>query len=391
MKILILTAIPLLALLGACGSAKPGDASDAPSVLPASCQDEPDLPPRSLVCTGLYSDVSKKLVAPGLVWYAPAVSLWSDGAEKQRWIELPKGDAIDDTDPNEWIFPIGTKVWKEFSRGGGRVETRLWQKVHAGYWVSGTYSWNADESAADLSSGGDITIADGTIYHVPTQDECQKCHRGRTDRILGFDQVLLGLPEADGLTLNALAQQGALTVPPASTTLTIGDDGTGAAAPALAWLHVNCGTIVPQRKFQFDGLFERHAAPTRSNRCWTNDRPPTSLSFRQLWASPCKPRIGVAPSALSRDRRNIACSTSSSVTEARACRCHPSPPVWSMTPGSPWSDPGSPPCPRQRRSSRHERILAAWRAPCRVSSSMDRPSTARGNRPMCKRGYFGRR
>ncbi|MEP6652291.1 MAG: hypothetical protein ABJA82_02975, partial [Myxococcales bacterium] len=242
MKVLLLTAIPLLGVLSACGRAKPGDASDAPSILPASCGEDPELPPKSLVCTGLYSDLVAKVPAPGAVPYAPAVPLWSDGAEKQRWIQLPAGEAIDNTDANEWIFPIGTKVWKEFSRGGGRIETRLWQKVHAGYWVSGTYLWNADESAADLSSGGDITLADGTLYHVPTQDECQKCHRGRTDRILGFDQVLLGLPDATGLTLDALTQQGQLTVSPASTTLAIGDDGTGAAAPALAWLHVNCGT-----------------------------------------------------------------------------------------------------------------------------------------------------
>ncbi|MEO8214531.1 MAG: hypothetical protein ABI560_15120, partial [Myxococcales bacterium] len=242
MKILLVTAITLLGVLGACGRAKPGEASDAPAVLPASCLEDLDLPPRSLVCTGLYSDVVAKRTAPGVVPYAPAVPLWSDGAEKARWIELPRGDAIDNSDPNEWIFPVGTKVWKEFSQGGGRVETRLWQKVHAGYWVSGTYSWNADESAADLSSGGDITLADGTLYHVPTQDECQKCHRGRTDRILGFDQVLLGLPGATGLTLDVLTQQGQLTNEPTSTTLAIGDDGTGAAAPALAWLHVNCGT-----------------------------------------------------------------------------------------------------------------------------------------------------
>src|SRR3954452_3905065 len=42
------------------------------------------------------------------------------------------------------------------------------------------------------------------------------------------------------MTLSDLVAQGRLTVPP-PTTLSIGDDGTGAAAPALGWLHANCG------------------------------------------------------------------------------------------------------------------------------------------------------
>jgi len=73
---------------------------------------------------------------------------------------------------------------------GRRVETRLWQKVRDQFWVDATYAWNGDESAAVQSGGGDIPFAGG-IYHIPTQDECEKCHRGRTEHILGFEQVEL--------------------------------------------------------------------------------------------------------------------------------------------------------------------------------------------------------
>ena len=52
----------------------------------------------------------------------------------------------------------------------------------------------------------------------------------------------LGQPGASGFTLAALAAEGRLTAPPAKTTVTIPDDGTGHAADALAWIHVNCGT-----------------------------------------------------------------------------------------------------------------------------------------------------
>ena len=120
------------------------------------------------------------------------------------------------------------------------METRLWQKADTNYWVAATYAWNDDQSAADRSAGGDIDLPSGT-YHIPTPSECQDCHRGRTDRLLGFEQVLLGLAGATGLNLDRLIADKRLTDPPAKTPLVIGDDGTGLAAPALAWLHVNCG------------------------------------------------------------------------------------------------------------------------------------------------------
>ena len=213
--------------------------------LPAECANA-TVPPMSLVCTGLYTNIATKTLVPEARAYTPAVPLWSDGASKQRWISLPAGQKIDNSTADEWIFPVGTKVWKEFSKDGKRVETRLWQKVSATYWVDATYAWNADESAATRSDGGDIPF-DGGTYHIPTSDECQKCHRGRTDHILGFDQVLLGIAGATGLTLGQLIAEGRLSNPPAQTPLVIGDDGTGLAAPALAWLHVNCGTTCHNR------------------------------------------------------------------------------------------------------------------------------------------------
>jgi hypothetical protein len=219
-----------------------GDAGSMAALpLPALCAKDTQDPPTSLVCTGLYADIATKQIAAGIEAYTPAVPLWSDGADKQRWILLPPGERIDNTDPNEWRFPVGTKVWKEFSRAGQRVETRMWHKTDSDYWVSATYAWNQDESAATRSGGGDIALGSGT-YHIPTSDECTDCHRGRTDRILGFDQVLLGLAGAKGFTLERLIAEKRLTNPPKTTPLTIGDDGTGLAAPALAWLHVNCGT-----------------------------------------------------------------------------------------------------------------------------------------------------
>jgi hypothetical protein len=226
----------------ASAAAEAGPVEEPETPLPASCANDTGAPPRALECTGLYANIATKVIATRVKGFSPAVPLWSDGAEKGRWIYLPPGTKIDNSNASEWVFPAGTKAWKEFTREGRRIETRIWQKVRENFWVKATYAWNADETAAIVSGGGDIPLPSGATYHIPTPDECQQCHRGRSDRLLGFEHVSLGLPGATGVTLADLVAQGRLTVPPARTALSIGDDGTGAAAAPLAWLHINCGT-----------------------------------------------------------------------------------------------------------------------------------------------------
>jgi hypothetical protein len=242
----------LLLLLPACGgriAALPdagpdagpeaGPASDEP-VLPPWCADA-GTPPTTLECTGLYADFATQKLAPAARPYAPAVPLWSDGATKARWIELPKGKTIDATDPNEWTFPVGTKVFKEFSYGGKRVETRMFQKVAPNDWVHATYAWNADDSATQISYGQTVPVPDGGTWVIPTPQNCDSCHEGRSDRILGFDEVNLGLAGATGQTLAGLLAEALVVPAPARAELAIGDDGTGLDAHALGWLHTNCG------------------------------------------------------------------------------------------------------------------------------------------------------
>lgn len=219
--------------------AEGGDGQTPIPTLPGHCVGAA-VPPQNLECTGLYSDVANKQTMPGVREYAPALSLWSDGASKQRWVSLPPGTLIDNSDPNEWAYPVGTKFFKEFSQNGQRVETRLWQKADDNFWVNATYQWDASETEAVRTPGGEIRLPTGEPYNIPTRDECDKCHRGRTERILGFEEVLLGLDGAQGVTLDALVEEKLLSDPPSDTHLEVVEDGTG-SADALGWLHVNCG------------------------------------------------------------------------------------------------------------------------------------------------------
>lgn len=199
--------------------------------------------PDDVACIGLYDDVATKRISSSARRYAPAVVLWSDGAGKQRWVYLPKGKKIDATDPNNWVFPIGTKFFKEFRVEGRRVETRVFQKADEDYWVRATYAWNRDESRAIRSFGedlGDVKIA-GKDYHIPSGRECEQCHGGRKDRVLGFDAIGLGLEGAEGVTLKNLVDEQLIAPAPIRTQLSIGDDGTDHAAEVLGYIHMNCG------------------------------------------------------------------------------------------------------------------------------------------------------
>lgn len=198
---------------------------------------------RHLECSGLYGSFADKTVAPDVRTYTPGVEFWSDGAEKQRWVYLPPGTKIDISDWDEWVYPRGTKLWKEFTVGGKRIETRLFTKLDDDSWVHTSYRWNADETAAVRKDGGEVISGigpDGGPYEVPSTGQCDQCHQGRKDQVLGFDAVSLGLATATGETLAKLAADGLLSAPPPATTLAF--PGADVASAAIGWVHQNCGS-----------------------------------------------------------------------------------------------------------------------------------------------------
>src|SRR5262249_14984415 len=107
--------------------------------------------PPNLLLTGLCLDPRCTQISPEVTEYVPRFPLWADTATKRRWIYIPPGSQIDTTDMNHWRFPIGTKLWKEFTRDGVRVETRYIVKIGPGDlladWFYIAYQWNADEDA----------------------------------------------------------------------------------------------------------------------------------------------------------------------------------------------------------------------------------------------------
>jgi hypothetical protein len=197
-------------------------------------------PPADLGCTGLYSDWKKRTINPAAQEFDPGFHLWSDGAEKTRWAYIPPNTKIDTSNQNEWKFPVGFKVWKEFKISGRRIETRHFWKRGENDWVRITYRWSDDELSAVALTQGEVDVG-GSTYQIPTMAQCDACHSGRIEHMLGFEAVSLSQPESSGLNMQALVAGRLITNPPA-VPLVIPEDQTGKARMALGWLHANCGT-----------------------------------------------------------------------------------------------------------------------------------------------------
>jgi hypothetical protein len=156
--------------------------------------------PQRLRDTGLYAAGSSE-IAPDRLQFAPQYPLWSDGATKRRWIYLPPGAAIDASNPDAWEFPVGTRLWKEFSVGRP-IETRYIERLPDGQWRFAAYVWDEAGVEATLapSDGAVLQLKGGSHgrYNIPAEGDCRACHEGAAVPVLGFGALQLS-PDRDPL------------------------------------------------------------------------------------------------------------------------------------------------------------------------------------------------
>jgi hypothetical protein len=207
--------------------------------------------PLTLADTGLCLDASCSQISTDVLAYEPQFELWSDGATKRRWIYLPPGTKINTADMDFWEFPVGTKLWKEFTRDNIRVETRLIMRIgntgNNSDWFYVPYVWNTAQDATTAQPMG-VQNANGTQHDVPSRFDCRGCHDNlKPTRILGFGAIQLDWdnPDAAQLDLKELVTRDLLTNPPTAPSTPTEPyfklPGTVNEPPALGYLHANCG------------------------------------------------------------------------------------------------------------------------------------------------------
>ena len=160
----------------------------------ASSADAAARAPQRLSDTGLYTgDITT--IDPRNRPFSPQYPLWTDGAAKRRWVYLPTGTTIDVADPRNWVFPVGTRFWKEFSFNGRKVETRMLWRAAADRWIFATYVWNEEETDAVLAPAdgvpGAVEIAQNARHSIPGEIDCASCHGTARQGPLGFNALQL--------------------------------------------------------------------------------------------------------------------------------------------------------------------------------------------------------
>ena len=198
-----------------------------------------------------------------LVPFEPVSPLWSDHAEKQRLLYVPKGEQLGFAAEGDWTFPTGTVAIKSFFFPADMrdpdgpfdpIETRLLVRGAEGF-EAYVYLWNEQRTDAELLLPGrrvsvEYIDEDGEPvsqpYQVPNQNQCGNCH-DRDDEmyLLGVNARQLAVGPGDSTSaLERFADEGLLDIePPPVAELAPLEDPRGDGAldgRARAWLEANC-------------------------------------------------------------------------------------------------------------------------------------------------------
>jgi uncharacterized repeat protein (TIGR03806 family) len=205
--------VVLLAALGGCSSGEDRTELTFPDLgdtsagalpflgFPATAA-ESSSSPQLLSRTQAFADLGSLETNAGILPYDVQSPLWSDGAQKRRWIALPSGGRIGFSETGAWTFPPGTVFIKQFGMALDerapaeveRLETRFLVAASDGGYYGLVYEWDEDQRDARLLLDGsedtlDIVQSDGSVrqqlYAYPTQQACNACHSAAAGYVMG--------------------------------------------------------------------------------------------------------------------------------------------------------------------------------------------------------------
>ncbi len=209
--------------------------------------------------------------------------LFSDRAEKLRFIRLPPGATVAYNDTAVLDFPVGTAIVKTFyyptdmrrpEKGRKLMETRVLLHEASG-WKALPYVWNEAQTDAVLDVAG-VTLEASYLdidgkkrkhpYYVPNMNQCKGCHNySEVIRPIGPSARQLSGPLQKGQVgptqLDTWASLGILTGLPSAdrrpAAIVWNDPSSGSVEQrARLWLDINCAHCHhPQGPASTSGLF----------------------------------------------------------------------------------------------------------------------------------------
>lgn len=152
--------------------------------------------PEKLSQWNFFKDLKNLIPNENVIPYDVNTPLFTDYAEKARFIYVPKGSKIIYNDTSFFHFPDESVIIKNFyyfhdvrypEKGKKIVETRLLYKKK-GSWIPLTYQWNEDQSDAEILYAGNYLpiewidkngITQKIEYRIPNLNQCKSCHENQ--------------------------------------------------------------------------------------------------------------------------------------------------------------------------------------------------------------------
>lgn len=138
-------------------------------------------------------EISALVPADDVIAYDVNTPLFSNYAEKVRFIRFPEGSPAVYNDSSAFDMPVGTILIKNFlypadfrdpAKGRRILETRLLVRLEKG-WDAWPYIWNQEQSEAIYDPAGESASVDyidgkgkkeSTLYAIPNKNQCKGCH-----------------------------------------------------------------------------------------------------------------------------------------------------------------------------------------------------------------------
>ena len=121
---------------------------------------DPNAPfPRQLSEFRLFQDAERQQPNSGLVPYDVITPLFSDYAEKFRFVFVPEGQSFEYQEGGAFTFPVGAALVKTFAYpamsgdGLNLIETRVMIHRESG-WEGAAYVWDGEQTDARLAVAG---------------------------------------------------------------------------------------------------------------------------------------------------------------------------------------------------------------------------------------------
>lgn len=141
-------------------------------------------------------DIKLQNPSDELLPYAPLSTLFTDYAEKKRFVFIPSNSkATYVADDQSLLFPVGAAIIKTFyydavlpSNTARIIETRVMIKKSTG-WIFAEYVWNEQQTEAYLQTGGSTTavsfnhngVTQNINYEIPSESQCATCHNSNDE------------------------------------------------------------------------------------------------------------------------------------------------------------------------------------------------------------------